>query len=149
MYARLNADGTLQQFPYTLDQLIADEFADVTPSAMTSELAKAYGVVPVEQKPSPAYDHTLNASMTAELVDGKWIQVWSATPATDDEIDLRTNQKRAEVRMQRNHLLFVCDWTQLPDAPVDRATWATYRQALRDVTAQPGFPWSITWPDEP
>jgi hypothetical protein len=53
------------------------------------------------------------------------------------------------VRSERNALLSASDWTQVSDAPVDKAAWATYRQALRDVTAQAGFPHSITWPSKP
>jgi len=41
------------------------------------------------------------------------------------------------------------DWKSFYDAPVDKAAWATYRQSLRDVTAQSGFPYSITWPTNP
>ncbi|NBW23522.1 MAG: phage tail protein, partial [Caulobacteraceae bacterium] len=42
------------------------------------------------------------------------------------------------------------DWTQLPDAPVaDHEAWAAYRQALRDVPEQPGFPAQIEWPTAP
>lgn len=57
-------------------------------------------------------------------------------------------QKWAEVRADRNGRLLACDWTQLPDAPVDATPWATYRQALRDITTQPD-PFNITWPEEP
>lgn len=53
------------------------------------------------------------------------------------------------VRAERNARLTACDWTQLPDAPADTAAWAAYRQALRDVTAQVGFPWDVTWPTPP
>jgi hypothetical protein len=45
-----------------------------------------------------------------------------------------------------------CDWTVLSDAPLDatqRASWAAYRQALRDVTDQAGFPDAIKWPLPP
>ena len=31
-------------------------------------------------------------------------------------------------------------------APVDKAAWAAYRQELRDITAQAGFPWNVQWP---
>lgn len=61
-------------------------------------------------------------------------------------------EQAASVRAQRNQRLNVCDWTQLNDAPltnVQQAAWATYRQALRDITTQPGFPWSIEWPTPP
>jgi hypothetical protein len=53
------------------------------------------------------------------------------------------------VRSVRDKKLADSDWTQVADAPVDKAVWATYRQALRDITAQSGFPWTITWPDAP
>jgi len=39
------------------------------------------------------------------------------------------------MRLHRDRLLAQSDWTQLPDAPVDREAWATYRQALRDFPA--------------
>lgn len=54
-----------------------------------------------------------------------------------------------QVRDERNRLLAASDWTQIGDAPVDRAAWAAYRQALRDLPAQPGFPAEIDWPIKP
>lgn len=54
-----------------------------------------------------------------------------------------------EVRKQRDALLAACDWTQVPDAPVDQAAWAEYRQALRDVPSQEGFPMQVEWPVKP
>ena len=53
------------------------------------------------------------------------------------------------VREKRNDKLALSDWTQVADAPIDQAAWATYRQALRDIPAQVGFPNEITWPTEP
>ena len=52
-------------------------------------------------------------------------------------------------RTQRDALLIASDWTQVADAPVDQAAWATYRQALRDVPKQAGFPENIDWPVAP
>jgi len=54
-----------------------------------------------------------------------------------------------QARDKRNTLLTASDWTQVADAPVDQTAWATYRQALRDITDQVGFPETITWPAEP
>ena len=54
-----------------------------------------------------------------------------------------------QVREKRNKLLAESDWTQVADAPVDKAAWATYRQALRDITDQDGFPLSVTYPESP
>ena len=54
-----------------------------------------------------------------------------------------------QVRAERDRLLADSDWTQVADAPADQAAWATYRQALRDIPQQAGFPESVTWPEEP
>lgn len=76
---------------------------------------------------------------------------WDELAAADDiapyvphEVDLG-----AQARAQRNSLLAASDWTQVADAPVDAAAWAAYRQALRDVPDQPGFPGVIDWPSIP
>lgn len=61
-----------------------------------------------------------------------------------DEFDLAV-----EVRAERDALLIDSDYTQLSDSPVDSTVWATYRQALRDVPQQDGFPDTITWPTKP
>lgn len=39
------------------------------------------------------------------------------------------------MRIHRDRLLAECDWTQVADAPVNKAAWAAYRQALRDFPA--------------
>ena len=54
-----------------------------------------------------------------------------------------------QARAQRDALLSQSDWTQVADAPVDQTTRATYRQALRDITDQVGFPEDINWPVAP
>ena len=71
-------------------------------------------------------------------------------PVAREWIDPRTDETQwAEVRAQRNKLLADSDWTQMPDAPqANKAAWATYRQALRDITTQ-SDPFAITWPVAP
>ena len=59
-------------------------------------------------------------------------------------------QEADEVRTQRDALLVESDWAVLPDAPVaDAQAWKDYRQALRDVPQQTGFPTDIDWPTKP
>lgn len=55
----------------------------------------------------------------------------------------------ADAKQKRQVLLYQSDWTQLPDAPVDQAAWATYRQHLRDITEQTEFPIKIDWGKSP
>jgi len=59
------------------------------------------------------------------------------------------NRTAAEARAKRDDLLTDSDWTQVADAPVDQAAWAVYRQALRDIPSQEGFPNTINWLTEP
>jgi hypothetical protein len=55
-----------------------------------------------------------------------------------------------EAKTKRNRLLYESDWTQLPDVTLsNKAAWATYRQALRDISKQSGFPENIIWPTPP
>lgn len=53
------------------------------------------------------------------------------------------------VRAERDQRLAASDWTQLADASVSRTDWAAYRQALRNVPEQDGFPLSVDWPTPP
>lgn len=62
-------------------------------------------------------------------------------------------EKQAQViRDKRDKLLSDTDWTQTDDAPLtdaDRESMRQYRQALRDITLQTGFPQTIVWPEKP
>lgn len=54
-----------------------------------------------------------------------------------------------QIRQQRDRLLAECDWRSLPDAPGDSDAWLDYRQKLRDLTEQAGFPEKCDWPTLP
>jgi len=74
-------------------------------------------------------------------------QAWIAagnTPDPADPIDHLGN-----LRSERNAKLTASDWTQVEDAPVDKAAWAAYRQALRDLPAKTPDPANPVWPQEP
>jgi hypothetical protein len=79
-------------------------------------------------------------------------RIINGVPVVKDESELIA-EVRAELeeglRLQRNLILKNTDWTQVEDAPVDRAAWAAYRQALRDLPEQEGFPESVVWPEIP
>ena len=63
--------------------------------------------------------------------------------------DATNEQKWDQIKLWRNCELAVSDWTQTLDAPVDKAAWATYRQALRDLPAQGGNADNATIPSAP
>jgi len=84
-----------------------------------------------------------------EQLDGKWYTKYSVAEMDSEAIIAKDAEQAKTIREQRGEKLSASDWTQVADAPVDKVVWATYRQALRDVTTQTGFPWTITWPDAP
>jgi hypothetical protein len=84
-----------------------------------------------------------------EQVAGKWYTKYSVADMDEEAIAALDAKQAQSVRDERTKKLADTDWTQLTDAPVNSAAWGTYRQALRDVTAQAGFPWEVTWPTKP
>ena len=93
-----------------------------------------------------------------EQLDGKWYTkyilgpVFTGDTAAADEAAykaMKDAEQAANVRNSRTEKLNDCDWTQIADSTADKTAWATYRQALRDVPSQAGFPWTITWPESP
>ncbi len=68
----------------------------------------------------------------------------------DSDITEREEQAAlALFRSLRDGRLDESDWTQVPDAPVDQAAWATYRQQLRDLPANTDDPANPVWPLQP
>lgn len=57
--------------------------------------------------------------------------------------------KWGQIRIWRDEELRLSDWTQLPDAPVDKLSWAEYRQALRDLPLQDVSPDKVKFPEKP
>jgi hypothetical protein len=95
-----------------------------------------------------------------EQIEGKWytkyvlgpVFIDGETTAAEQEAAykaIKDAEQASAVRKSRGDKLAECDWTQVADAPVDKEAWATYRQALRDISAQEGFPWTVTWPTQP
>jgi len=131
---------------------------------LTPEVMEAIGVDPVfegaQATGGNVYQYSIRQGVEQQA-DGKWYSKYVLGPIFVDNEDGTAAQQEAAykaykdaeqakaIRDQRNSKLAACDWTQLADAPVDDLVWAAYRQALRDVTAQAGFPWNVTWPVEP
>jgi len=84
-----------------------------------------------------------------EKIDGQWFTKYSVADMDDETKAAKDAEQAKSMRDQRNQKLSDSDWTQLADSPENKAAWATYRQALRDVPAQAGFPWEVQWPQQP
>jgi hypothetical protein len=145
-------DGAVKQYPYNFAQLKAANTNVSFPSAVSDATMAEYGAMRVFNATQPVLTDTQVLEEDTPVFsneDQRWTQVWAVRDMTAEEITQRNDTQAAQVRTDRNALLSTSDWTQVADAPVDKVAWATYRQALRDISAQTGFPWTITWPDAP
>jgi hypothetical protein len=135
----------------------------------TTEVLEALGAAVVfegaQATGGTVYQHSQASGV--EQIDGKWYTKYILGPVFTDRAAsegqpaqtaaeqetaykaMKDAEQATSVRNQRTQLLKDSDWTQLADSTADKTAWATYRQALRDITAQSGFPWAITWPDAP
>lgn len=138
-------------YPYSLAQLRRDTPDTSYPSQMDDAALAEHGVFRVTPVEPPGYEPaTQNIAEALPVeIEGEWVQRWSVTEASPEEVTARADAQAAAMRADRNERLRACDWTQVPDAPLDPAPWVIYRQALRDITLQAGFPYSIEWPEAP
>ena len=141
------------------------------PRVWDANVCSALGIDPVLEAPKPevtGYTQAVRNGVTQDA-NGNWVQAWSVVDMfqdyTDDEGVTHTkadqeaayqadlDAKAAEsVRTQRDAKLAESDWMVIKSAETGialAAEWATYRQALRDIPSQAGFPNKVTWPVEP
>lgn len=101
---------------------------------------------PIFLKPGESYAPTIEGGGIGFTWTGtEWI-----APPPPSPPELTTEQKAEQIRSQRISLLAASDWTQGKDIPdTISQPWAVYRQQLRDITDQAGFPDTVTWPTKP
>jgi hypothetical protein len=119
------------------------------PADISDETMRFFGAVEIQPITPPAYDAAIEiCEEVAPAFDSGtqvWRQSWAVRAKTAEELAVEAQIARDK----RNQLLAASDWTQLADAPIAAAAWGVYRQALRDITSQPGFPGNIDWPLAP
>lgn len=151
MYLKIK-DGAIEKYPYTIEELRADNPNVSFPANLAGVDLEPYGVYPVVAVPRPDAIGGVNwvSEGAPAYVDGQWTQVWIITTYTPEEVTEITAGVAARARAERTRRLQECDWTQGRDVQLTNdAAWVAYRQALRDISTQPGFPTSIDWPVKP
>lgn len=157
MTIRIRSTGQLMQDSEFRMLLKAEANAAWKAPVLTQEILDIIGADPVFEGPQASggtvYQYSQGAGV--EQIGGKWYTKYILGPVFTDAGEeaaykaRRDAEQAANVRTSRNEMLTKCDWTQLADSTADKPAWATYRQALRDVTALDGFPWNVTWPEQP
>jgi hypothetical protein len=153
MFIKAN-NGVIEKFPYSIGDLRKENSNISFPRILGSNILATFNVFPVTEQDKPETDRFSYSvkRQLPELVDGQWTVLWDTIAKSTDELAEQDERQAENIRDSRNGKLSASDWTQIADVPLtteQRAEWATYRQLLRDLTAQQGFPWEITWPAKP
>lgn len=133
------------------------------PSVLSPEVLIDFNAVAILEGPqaTPTTPYEYSQRQGIQKIKGKWFTKYVLGPVfTDNEQATADEQLAAHkasidaaqatsVRSTRAQLLKDTDWTQVKDVPVDQELYATYRQALRDITTQEGFPFNVIWPEAP
>lgn len=146
MYVKAIND-VVDTFPYSINDLKTDNPNTSFPKNMTDEMLESWDVysVFVEDQPAHTANQTVSLNDAPVLSGGVWSVGWTIRSWSQEELD----ETAENIRERRDELLSSCDWTQIPDSPLsdeDKTVWQTYRQELRDITDQAGFPTDVTWP---
>ena len=146
-----NNTATREGIPAFLQGLAPESLADLSWTDPALGVSDASWWPEVDQSPALQRHERYGAeTLTIDADNQQVIVVRSVVPWTQAEIDAETAAQAAQVRAERNSKLAASDWTQGKDiADAVSIPWATYRQALRDISDQAGFPWTVTWPEMP
>ena len=142
MFVKVDDKDNVLKYPYSFGNLRMD-FPNVSfPADVNDESINQLYVYRVQQTERPVYDDTVSTLIdSVELVNEKWIQKWIVENLSEELAILN-------VRRKRNRLLSDTDFLALSDGVLTEE-WAAYRQALREVPQQTGFPFEVVWPVKP
>ena len=170
MFVKLT-NGNVDQFPYTIGQFRRDNPNTSFPAQIPNTILRRYAVYEVTELAKPSYD-PLVQTLVVGTPTREVIRMKTEADCTDPftgEVDtdqvgqplygnewevahtvqnMEQATAEANIRAKRDSLLQETDWMALSDVTMS-SEMTTYRQELRDITGQAGFPYSVTWPTKP
>jgi len=146
MNYRKNSDGTV----VSQEDILKEYKGYSLPRPITTTFIEGLGykVVNAGSVPSITAPYEYVADDGIEEISGAWYTKYKVETYTGDEKTAIDTSTAAFQRGERNRLLEETDWAALSDVTLSDAM-KTYRQALRDVPTQGGFPHTVTWPTKP
>jgi hypothetical protein len=119
----------------------------------TEEELAAVNIVPVPmfagQLPMDGYQYTVHI---VEQSDGSWAHEVLKVEISEDQYQSNVNLQKQAVKADRDRMIASTDWIVTKSletgVPVPEA-WRDFRQALRDIPSQAGFPFEVVWPTKP
>lgn len=156
MYVRISQDNTVENFPFDIKSLKNDYPNTSFPRNIYDEVfLSQFNVYKVIVENQPHIDQSTQKVIqnnTPTLVNDSWVLGWTILDKTESEIAEYQEIAEVEARRLRNRYLSQSDWivtfhtekgTAIPQE------WLDYRQALRDISMQEGFPFNVIWPTIP
>jgi hypothetical protein len=150
MFAKIK-DGAVDKFPYSVGDLRRDNPNTSFPKQLSDATMAAFGMVAVIERPAPDFDPTTHFAEWGPVPvneGGQWFLLPTVRELSAEQIADRDAALAASIRYERDALLAKTDWMALFDVGLT-PEMASYRQALRDITAQAGFPHNVAWPVKP
>jgi hypothetical protein len=143
MYAKI-VNNEVVVYPYNINRLYKENPNVSFPAKISEEILNNYNIYSITKASAPSHDNSIQQVIQADptLVDGVWTQTWTVT-------SLPTTTAEDNIRSDRDGRLKETDYYALSDTPSMTTEMSTYRQALRDITSQSGFPFNVTWPTKP
>lgn len=147
--------GTVEKFPYSLGQLRKDNPQTSFPKNPSEALLASYGVFPVVSTGADYDPETQVATQEGchySAEKQRWETSWVVRDLTAEELAQIEADLATSVRTQRDRKLQETDWIVIRAYERNQnipGEWEVYRQALRDITTQEGFPRNVTWPTKP
>ena len=156
MFVKLNNNKEIDQYPYSIEKFREEHNNLSLPVALSDAFLGNYNVYPVYFGIEPdnfnKKTHKKLLKNIPTLIEDRWVLEWEVVVKTENEIVVDTQELSSKIRKERDDLLKETDWMASKafetNTPVPEV-WALYRQALRDLTSQEGFPYDITWPQNP
>jgi hypothetical protein len=145
MHIKTTQSGQVEKFPYTTQDLRRDKLPTTFPKDIPDWMLVEHDVYPVTRADKPAHDdltQVLARDLAPALIDGAWVIGYTVK-------NLSLEDATRNVRSKRQGLFNDTNWMGLSDTPDMTDDWKAYRQALREVTSQDGFPYSVDWPTKP
>ena len=156
-FALLDDNGEVLLYPYTYDA-----FRRAHPNLSLSSkkfhtdiegMKNEYNIVPVRRIENPYYDPLtsyIRVDSKPTYQNGEWVLIPRVIIKPQDRIEAELQATTLEARQRRNALLFETDWSQVEDVPDSiKLRFREYRNKLRAITEQKGFPHEIDWPQAP
>jgi hypothetical protein len=124
------------------------------PKTWTPELVEELGLDPVFETPAPTtmvYQTAFKDGVEQDA-KGNWVWKWTMSELDAEAKAAKDAEAAKAVRAKRDNLIAETDWLVIKNLELNQnvpGKWEVYRQDLRDIPQQAGFPHNVTWPVKP